>query len=97
MWSMKKIMGIKNHWLVVALVCLVSLGTLSMAGCAGKTKTSTVTTQTTTEGSGGGSSTSVTTQKETETSAHPRGVLGGLFYTIGQVLIWPFKAIASLF
>jgi len=25
------------------------------------------------------------------------GVLGGLFYTIGQVLIWPFKVIGSLF
>jgi hypothetical protein len=95
MENMKKIMGIKHRWLVTALVCLISLGAISMAGCAGSTKTSTVTTQTTNGASGGGSTTSVTTQKET--SAHPRGVIGGLFYVIGQVLIWPFKAIASLF
>jgi len=81
----------------MAMVCLMSVGAVSMSGCAGSTKTSTVTTQTTDGTSGGGSTTSVTTQKETETSAHPRGVIGGLFYTIGQVLIWPFKAIASLF
>ncbi|MFA5167225.1 MAG: hypothetical protein WC530_01695 [Candidatus Omnitrophota bacterium] len=94
---MKKIMGIKNRWLVITMVCLISLGAVSMAGCAGKTKTSTVTTQTTNGVSGSGGTSSVTTQKEVETSAHPRGVIGGLFYTIGQVLIWPFKAIASLF
>jgi hypothetical protein len=92
---MKKIMGLKNCWLLMAMVCLISLGAVSMTGCAGSTKTSTVTTQTTNGASGGSSTTSVTTQKET--SAHPRGVIGGLFYTIGQVLIWPFKAIGSLF
>ena len=87
-------MKIKYGWLVMAMVCLVSLGAVSMTGCAGSTKTSTVTTQTTNGASGGSSTTSVTTQKET--SAHPRGVIGGLFYTIGQVLIWPFQAITSL-
>ena len=92
---MKKIMGLKHRWLLMAMMCLISLGALSMTGCAGSTKTSTVTTQTTNGVSGGGSTTSVTTQKET--SAHPRGVIGGLFYTIGQILIWPFKAIGSLF
>ena len=92
---MKKIMGIKHRWLVMAMVCLASLGAVSMTGCAGSTKTSTVTTQTANGSSGGGSTTSVTTQKET--SAHPRGVIGGLFYVIGQILIWPFKVIGSLF
>ena len=92
---MRKIMGLKSGWLLMAMMCLISLGAVSMAGCAGSTKTSTVTTQTTTGASGDSSTTSVTTQKET--SAHPRGVIGGLFYTIGQVLIWPFKAIGSLF
>lgn len=93
---MKKIIGILKHsWLLIALVCFVSFGAVSIAGCAGSSKTSTVTTQTTNGGSGGGSTTTVTTQKET--SAHPRGVIGGLFYTIGQILIWPFKLIGSLF
>lgn len=94
---MKKIIGLKHRWLLIAMVCLISFGAVSMTGCAGNTKTSTVTTQTTNEGSGSGGTSTVTTQKETETSAHPRGVIGGLFYTIGQILIWPFKAIASLF
>ena len=94
---MKKIMGFKRRWLLMAMVCFMGLGAVSTIGCAGKTKTSTVTTQTTAGAPSGGSTTSVTTREETETSAHPRGVIGGLFYTIGQVLIWPFKAIASLF
>ncbi|MFA5160589.1 MAG: hypothetical protein WC484_08825, partial [Candidatus Omnitrophota bacterium] len=73
---MEKIMGLKNHWLLMAMVCLISLGAVSTVGCAGKTKTSTVTMQTTTGTPGGGSTSSVTTQKEVETSAHPRGVIG---------------------
>jgi len=91
----RKTNGIMQRWSLMAMVCLLSLAAVSMAGCAGSTKTSTVITQTTNGASGGGSTTSVTTQKET--SAHPRGVIGGLFYVIGQVLIWPFKAIGSLF
>ena len=82
---------------MMAMVCLISLGAVSIAGCAGSAKTSTVTTTTTDGGSGNGGTSTVTTQKETETSAHPRGVIGGLFYIIGQVLIWPFKVIGSLF
>jgi len=93
---MKKRLGLKDGSLLIAMLCLISLGAASIVGCAGTTKTSTVTTQTTNGGADSGSTSSVTTQK-TETSAHPRGVIGGLFYTIGQVLIWPFKAIASLF
>jgi len=79
------------------MVCLISLGAVSTAGCAGKTKTSTVTTQTASGAPGSASTSTVATRKVTETSAHPRGVIGGLFYTIGQILIWPFKAIGSLF
>ena len=81
----------------MAMICLVSFGAVSVTGCAGKTNTSTATTETTSGSSNGGSVSSVTTQKEVETSAHPRGVIGGTFYVIGQVLIWPFKVIASLF
>jgi len=93
---MTKIMRVlKQRWFVMGLVCLMSFGAFSMAGCAGSTKTSTTTTQTTGGTSDSGSTTTVTTQKET--SAHPRGVIGGLFYVIGQVLIWPFKVIGSLF
>ncbi len=88
--------GLKHRWLLTAMVCLISLSAVSTAGCAGKTKTSTVTTQTT-DGSLGGSTTSVTTQNEVVTDAHPRGVIGGIFYTIGQILVWPFKVIGSLF
>ncbi len=94
---MKKIMKNKNQWLWIALVCFISLGAFCIAGCAGRTTTSTVTTQTTDGVLGNASSSSVTTQKQVETSAHPRGVIGGLFYTIGQILIWPFKVIGSLF
>ncbi len=79
----------------MVMVGLISFGALSVTGCAGKTKTSTVTTQTT-DGLSGSSST-ITTQKAVETSSHPRGVIGGTFYLIGQVLIWPFKVIGSLF
>ena len=93
---MKKTNRFKHRWFLMAMVCIISLGAVSTAGCAGRTKTSTVTTQTT-DGSLSGSTTSVTTQKSVETSAHPRGVIGGIFYTIGQVLIWPFKVIGSLF
>ena len=92
---MKKIREMFRHrWLLMVMAGLVSLGAVSIAGCAGSTKTSTVTT--TTEGVSGGGTTSVTTETQ-ETSAHPRGVIGGIFYTIGQVLIWPFKLIGSLF
>lgn len=78
-------------------VCLISFGTLSTTGCAGKTRTSTTTTETTDGHAGGGSTNSVTTKNEVTTDAHPRGVIGGLFYTVGQILIWPFKVIGSLF
>ena len=81
----------------MAMVCLISLGAVSTAGCAGRTKTSTVTTRTTNGASGSGSTSSVTTQKEVVTDAHPRGVIGGIFYTAGQVLIFPFKVIGNLF
>ena len=95
---MKKIIGVKHRWLFIAMVCFISLGAISTMGCAGRTKTSTVTTETTDAALGGGSmSSAVTTEKEVTTSAHPRGVIGGLFYTIGQVLVWPFKVIGSLF
>lgn len=94
--NMKSTMIIfKRSWLLMAMVGLISFGAVSTTGCAGRTKTSTVTTQTM-DGSSGSSST-VTTQKAVETSAHPRGVIGGTFYLIGQVLIWPFKVIGSLF
>ncbi len=92
---MRKIIEVlKRRWLLMAMVCLLSLGAVSASGCAGRTKTSTVTTQTT---DGGGSTSSVTTQKDVVTDAHPRGVIGGIFYTIGQILIFPFKVIGSLF
>lgn len=95
---MKKMAEVtKPRWLLIAMVCLISFGAVSVStsGCAGSTKTSTVTTQTTDAGSSGASS--VSTQKEVTTSAHPRGVIGGIFYTIGQILLWPFKLIGSLF
>ena len=95
---MKKIIeGLKHRWLLAAMVCLISLSAVSAAGCAGRTKTSTVTTQTTDGASGSGSTSSVTTQKEVTTSAHPRGVVGGIFYTAGQILIFPFRVIGALF
>ena len=85
----------KHNWFTLAVVCFIALSAVSTTtGCAGKTKTSTVTTQTSDSGAG---TSSVTTQKETVTSAHPRGVIGGIFYTIGQVLLWPFRVIGSLF
>ena len=87
----------KPSWFLIAMMCAISLSALSItAGCAGRTHTSTVTTQTT-NGAGSASTSSVTTQKEVVTDAHPRGVIGGLFYTIGQVLIFPFRVLGSLF
>ena|SRR3989338_6605378 len=96
---MKKIIkGLKHRWLAMTMMCLISLGTLSITGCAGRTETSTVTTQTTSDGTlGSGSTTSVTTQKDTVISAHPRGIVGGFFYTLGQVIIFPFRVIGNLF
>lgn len=96
---MKKTIEILQHRrLLIVLVCLLSLGAVSATGCAGRTKTSTVTVQTS-EGSAGGTTTSVTTQtqKQVVTDAHPRGVIGGIFYTVGQIIAWPFKVIGSLF
>lgn len=93
---MKKMTGINSRWIVAAIVCLISVGTLSTTvGCAGRTKSSTVTTQVT--DGGAGTSSSVTTQNEVVTDAHPRGVIGGIFYTIGQILIFPFRVIGNLF
>src|SRR4051812_39761968 len=94
--KMKKINELKRGWLSIAIVCLMTLGAVTLTGCAGSTKTSTVTTQTT-NGVSGGADTTVTTEKQVVTDAHPRGVIGGLFYTIGQVLLFPFKVIGSLF
>ncbi len=94
---MKRRIEVKYCWLVVVMACFISLSAISMTGCAGRTKTSTVTTETTSGTLGNSGTSSVTTQKEVETSAHPRGVIGGIFYTIGQVIIWPFKFIGSLF
>lgn len=96
--KMKKIIGyLKHRWLLLAMVCLISLGALPAAGCAGRTRTSTVTTQTTDGRLDSGSTSSVTTQREVVTDAHPRGVIGGLFYTIGQVILFPFRVIGNLF
>ena len=86
--------GKMQRWFLIMMVCLIGVAAISATGCAGKTKTSTVTTETT---SGSGSTSSVTTQNETVTSAHPRGVIGGIFYTIGQILIFPFRVIGNLF
>jgi len=94
---MGNIMRINRSWILMALVGLLSFGAVSTSGCAGRTKTSTVTTETTSGAASGGGSSSVTTQKEEVTSAHPRGVIGGIFYTIGQVIVWPFKVLGSLF
>ena len=93
----KIIVAIKHRWVLMTMVCLISLGAISAISCAGRTKTSTVTTTTTDGALGGSSTSSVTTQKEVGTDAHPRGVIGGIFYTAGQVLIFPFKVIGSLF
>ncbi|MSR77529.1 MAG: hypothetical protein EXS63_04815 [Candidatus Omnitrophica bacterium] len=64
---------------------------------AGKTKTSTVTTQTTAGTPVSDSTNTVTPEKEVVTDAHPRGIIGDIFYTAGKILIFPFKVIGSLF
>ena len=94
---MRKIEEMRRKCFVFVLLGLISLSALSVSGCAGRTKTSTVTTETSSGVLAPSTTTSVITQKEVETSAHPRGVIGGTFYVIGQVLLWPFKAIGSLF
>lgn len=93
-----KTLILKQSVYMMIIFSFVALGSLSSMGCAGRTKTATVTTQATDSGVGSGSTTSVTTQSKTVTTdAHPRGVIGGLFYTIGQVLIFPFRVIGNLF
>jgi len=97
MLNMKKMTEVLKHrWLLLVMLCVMSLGVISFSSCAGTTKTSTVTTQTT-DDSGSVSSGTVTTKKEVTTDAHPRGVIGGLFYTIGQILLFPFRVIGNLF
>ena len=86
---------LKQRWLLIAMMCFLSLGAVSTAGCAGKSKSTTVTTQTTSGVPSG--STTVTTHDEVVTDAHPRGVIGGIFYTLGQVIIFPFRVIGNLF
>lgn len=91
---MEKLMKLTRGCFLMFMISMMALGAVSTMGCAGKTKTSSVTTQST----GGANSTTTTTQSQVVTTdAHPRGVIGGLFYTIGQVIIWPFKVIGSLF
>ncbi|PIQ87107.1 MAG: hypothetical protein COV74_02150 [Candidatus Omnitrophica bacterium CG11_big_fil_rev_8_21_14_0_20_45_26] len=92
---MKKLTGIKHYLFWMALVSITGSGVITTVSCAGRTSTSMTTTQTT-QGELG-SSRSVTTEKEVVTDAHPRGVIGGIFYTIGQVILFPFKLIGSLF
>jgi len=86
----------KQRWILIAMMCFLSLGAVTTAGCAGKTKSTTVTTQTT-SAVPSGNTTSVTTHDEVVTDAHPRGIIGGVFYTIGQVIIFPFRVIGNLF
>ena len=94
---MKRILESKDRWFLAVLVCLISLGAISATGCAGRTKTSVVTTQTTTAAPGSGNTGSVTTRTEEVTSSRPHGVIGGFFYTVGQILMLPFRLIGSLF
>lgn len=94
---MKTLLRLNPRWLRTVMVCFIAFGAVSAAGCAGKTKTTTVTTRTTDDALASGSTTSVTTQQQVETDAHPRGVIGGVFYTIGQVLLFPFRVIGNLF
>jgi hypothetical protein len=96
---MKNVMRLTRCSFLIALVCIISLGTLSVSGCAGKTKTTTTTftTQAGSQTMPTDNTTSVTTQDVVETQSHPRGIVGGLLYTIGQVIIFPFRVIGSLF
>ncbi len=94
---MKIITGINQRWAALALVCFLSFGAVTTSGCASKSKTTTVTTTTTNDSSVSGDTTSVTTQQSEEVAAHPRGIIGGVFYTIGQVLLFPFRVIGNLF
>lgn len=91
----KLIKALQHRWFLAALTCVIGCGAMSLTGCAGRSETSTVTTQTSNGISGG--STSVTTERDVVTDAHPRGIIGGVFYTIGQVLIFPFRVIGNLF
>jgi len=94
--KMKKIIrALQHRWFLTALTCVIGFGAMSLTGCSGRSETSTVTTHTTSGVSGG--STSVTTDRGVVTEARPRGIIGGVFYTIGQVLIFPFRVIGSLF
>jgi len=89
----------KYHWQLFAMACCLTFGALAVPGCtAAGTKTTTTTTETTNAGPASDThSTTVTTREDEETGARPHGIIGGIFYTIGQVLIFPFKVIGSLF
>lgn len=97
--AMENVSKLFYRWLIVVMVGVVGIFLLSTTGCTGssKTVTTTVTTQNPDESAVSSSTSSVTTEEEVTTGTRPHGVIGGLFYTIGQVLIWPFKVIGSLF
>jgi hypothetical protein len=99
MIDMRNIIVLKKRIFLAVLVCFITIGTVSVIGCARDTKatTTTVTTLHDDRTADGTNRTSVTTEKDVESEMRPRGVIGGLFYTIGQVLIFPFRVIGSLF
>jgi beta-lactamase regulating signal transducer with metallopeptidase domain len=92
-----KIETLKHRWLMITLAGLIGLAAASTTGEAASSNVSTVTTQTTSGAPGNTSTSSVTTQREVVTETHHGGLIGGLVYTIGEVVTIPFKIIGSLF
>jgi len=92
-----KIEALKYRWLMIMLVVFIGMAAVSTAGYTESTNISTVTTQTTSGVPGRNSTSSVTTQREVVTESHHGGLIGGLVYTVGEVVTIPFKILGSLF
>jgi|GEM_PF-3573337 len=85
----------KNQWVIVLGLSLMCLSTLSVTGCAGRSKTQTVSTVTE-----GGSGNTITTERQVsseKTAPAETGVIGSTLHVVGVVLAYPFKLVAKIF
>ena len=80
-----------KRWTLIPAVCLLVIGLA--AGCASSSE-KTVKSETTTSPT---SQTTVVEKETTHTDGGHRGVLGGAFHVVGEVLAFPFEVIADVF
>ena len=80
-----------KRWMLIPAACLLVISLA--AGCASSSektvKSETITSPT--------SQTTVVEKETTHTDAGHRGVVGGVFHVVGEILAFPFEVIADVF